>query len=169
MVYHGSQRAGFTVFGTEGVEGSKTEGTGVFFTTGMQGVFTHSGTMDEAVPGEIEGKAGDYAVFLNIRNPVRYDFQGQDRQNYPLAQQARELGADGAIFDRIFVAFYPNQIKSAMGNTGAFRPSMDDICFSLGGEAEDAKAPALRETPVVVPAPQAPQPTSPRQAGKRRI
>lgn len=102
---------------------------------------------------------GNYAVFLNIREPYEYDFDGANWDGYKeedddfygesmpaVEQDAYEMGADGVIAYNLtddggeydtydlannYVAFNPNQIKSATDNTGEFSAGSDDIRYSL--------------------------------------
>lgn len=80
-------------------------------------------------------------VFLSIRNPITHDFMGETYRDVTYNDLLKEVGneKDGAIFERtydsgpqppgrprknemttVFVATDPTQIKSAIGNTGAF-------------------------------------------------
>ena len=93
VVYHGSRWAGFTQFGMGSV--GATAGTGAFFTESARVASTFSGTNEAArLPpasqaqndGYIEERRwhrGNYAVFLNIRAPAIYDFQGRKWDKYP--------------------------------------------------------------------------------------
>ena len=93
VVYHGSRWAGFTQFGMGSV--GATAGTGAFFTESARVASTFSGTNEAArLPpasqaqndGYIEERRwhrGNYAVFLNIRAPAIYDFQGREWDKYP--------------------------------------------------------------------------------------
>jgi hypothetical protein len=187
VVYHGTKKSGFTVFNTEG-EG-KTEGTGAWFSNAELGAATYSGTRNSAEYDE-GADAGNYAVFLNIKDPDIYDFEGNAwNDGYPervildengdveayfyskeeeadylkehpdarietqnsnlstdeLAREARARDADGVIFNNVmdeggygqgygygetsYVAFSPNQIKSATDNNGNFSPDKDSILF----------------------------------------
>lgn len=89
------------------------------------------------------------AVNLSIKNPFVYDFGGKpyrDESYASLIAKAIENGNDGVILkntydsgfmpDRaldiadIYVAFRPEQIKSAIGNRGTFDTQSPDILFS---------------------------------------
>jgi GNAT superfamily N-acetyltransferase len=79
-------------------------------------------------------------LFLNVRNPLVFDFENNE-DTEGLAEKikaAKLLGNDGVIFnnladgadvDDIFVAFEPNQIKSAEKNTGAYAVDDERINF----------------------------------------
>ena len=93
VVYHGSRWAGFTQFGMGSV--GATAGTGAFFTESARVASTFSGTNEAArLPpasqaqndgyiNERRWHRGNYAVFLNIRAPAIYDFQGRKWDKYP--------------------------------------------------------------------------------------
>ncbi len=89
------------------------------------------------------------AVFLNLRTPAvdeverDYFHDGEDiAPMTPTLKEAKENGRDGAIFTGItengqegpafqYVVFNPNQIKSAVENSGKFSADNDDIRFSI--------------------------------------
>ena len=80
------------------------------------------------------------AVFLNIRNPKRVRDAGGEWG--PVIEAAKAEGHDGIVYrnefeDRgsdSFIAFYPEQIKSATGNRGTFDAGDPDIYHQLLGE-----------------------------------
>lgn len=96
-----------------------------------------------------------YEVFLNLRNPLVIDannsgydsirHNGMVKDTYDWAQWAKENGYDGVIFNNIrdgagftemsestmnYVAFKPNQIKSATDNNGNFNANDRRLKFS---------------------------------------
>lgn len=83
-------------------------------------------------------------IFLNIRKPYVFDFKDSEERGLPYhIQQAKESQNDGVIFenlkdgaeeDSIYVAFEPNQIKSATENVGTFSADNNDIRFQIIGE-----------------------------------
>ncbi len=88
-------------------------------------------------------------LFLNIRNPKTVAVENRDEVSLPYEiQAAKDSGNDGVIFnnlkdgaeeDDIFVAFKPNQVKSATENVGTFSPKTANIKFQkapkiLGGK-----------------------------------
>jgi hypothetical protein len=83
-------------------------------------------------------------IFLNIRKPYVFNFKDSEERGLPYhIQQAKEQQNDGVIFenlkdgaeeDSIYVAFEPNQIKSATENVGTFSAQNNDIRFSVGEE-----------------------------------
>ena len=94
----------------------------------------------------LENKALDfkenlYAVFLNIRNPIKYDLKGNVISRLSKEQRAAINSSEGAILYNVnetlsryrgeikvagmyvgtdYIVFNPNQIKSADGNDGQF-------------------------------------------------
>ena len=120
VVFHGSSR--FNPF-------EEASGKGVFKPGNDGGI--HFGTQEQA---EIRGGEGNaHAYFLNIRNPKRT--VDRDRHNLQI-KEAKKEGYDGTWYNNVFeapgrsyVAFYPNQIKSATDNTGEFSADNDDIRF----------------------------------------
>jgi hypothetical protein len=108
-----------------------------------------------------EGKEGDNTmlVHLSIQNPMEYegfeDLQ-QERDSYPSVEKFKEAliekGYDGVVVrnsmtdgnvDRDdWVAFYPTQIKSAIGNSGEFDPEKLDI---LGAEEKPSKVEQVKQ------------------------
>lgn len=86
-------------------------------------------------------------VFLNIESPVvdeverDYFHNGEDVSPMtPVLQNAKRMGHDGVVFTGIvesgqkgaanqYVAFEPNQIKSATDNVGTFDGEQDDIRY----------------------------------------
>lgn len=101
----------------------------------------------------MEERGGDRIVeaYLNIRNPYEATLKpGQfSDPNYeaPIIRQARAAGHDGVIIrvdttdplvaDTFYVAFKPEQIKSATENIGTFSSDNPDIRFSIS-EKKDA-------------------------------
>ncbi len=86
------------------------------------------------------GKPRVVEAYLSIKNPTNVDSGGEDPNNYidanrELIRNARSEGSDGVIVRSssgltTYIAFRPEQIKSAIGNSGAFDPANPDIRFS---------------------------------------
>lgn len=95
-------------------------------------------------------------VYLSIKNPAIMDAEGelfmsiQDKIN-AFIKVAKRKGHDGVILrnldddpnfsDRVgdhYIAFQPEQIKSAIGNNGEFSPDNPDIRYSAAAMVEDA-------------------------------
>ena len=131
VVFHGSSR--FNPF-------EEASGKGVFKPGNDGGI--HFGTQEQA---EIRGGEGNaHAYFLNIRNPKRT--VDRDRHNLQI-KEAKKEGYDGTWYNNVFeapgrsyVAFYPNQIKSATDNTGEFSADNDDIRFRRTQQPQEETA-----------------------------
>lgn len=94
----------------------------------------------------IQEEANDYgenvrAFFLNIKNPADYDtgydalnnHKGKNLAGEKARNDLMENGYDGVNNDgEEYIAFNPNQIKSATENTGAFSPDTNNIKYSRG-------------------------------------
>lgn len=118
---------------------------------------------NEAMTGEERG-ANVMPVHLAIRNPMVVDMNhGADLHAVEQAiAQAKTKGHDGLRLDNVFdpvgdrpenfsttqwVAFKPEQIKSATGNRGTYSPTSPDITKSHGGyigRAEGGKVPPFK-------------------------
>ena len=94
-------------------------------------------------------KTQAYPVYLNIKNPLSHDYEGtmqgsgyKESKKFPFgyvaARQVRKAlneGNDGVIYKNLYDpyladnygVFNPNQIKSAVGNSGQFSQYDDDI------------------------------------------
>lgn len=78
-------------------------------------------------------------VFVKLENPLIVDRKGQSFQGQnKYIKEAQDAGNDGLIFKNVmdmgsdkpqtqYVAFRPEQIKSAIGNSGAFDPNNPSI------------------------------------------
>jgi hypothetical protein len=81
-------------------------------------------------------------LFINVRNPLTVDYSNVEETELPKnIQEAIGTGKDGVVFnnlkdgaedDDIFVAFEPNQIKSATDNTGEFSKASNKIQQKVG-------------------------------------
>lgn len=144
VVYHGTQHE-FQVFDTP---------------LGMQRIFLTK-SKDFAVKyGKIH-----MPLFVNARNVLNVDYKGQNAFDEiavngktledieELANYARDAGYDGLLADNVqdagtassklsvndeVIVFNPNQIKSAIGNTGAFSGNSNDIRYSRKDETRAA-------------------------------
>lgn len=93
-------------------------------------------------------------VYLSIENPLVHDFRGRsyrDKSYAELINKAIKEGHDGLILHNtydtgpithairdetdVYIAFHPEQIKSATGNTGDFDGTNPDIRFSRSSGA----------------------------------
>lgn len=82
-----------------------------------------------------------YPVYLSMENPLEYDFENKFKEPdviINISKQAKKQGHDGVILKNVFDApigkpatvylvFKPTQIKSAIGNSGAFDPNNPNI------------------------------------------
>lgn len=126
VVYHGTT-ADFTEF-----RKSKNSafGTGIYFTDSAEGAESYATLTGE--PG-----ANVMPVYLQITKPLRlkeWEIKG-DMASDRWKRRIRDGGYDGLIVERdegdfTYVAFRPEQIKSAIGNRGTFDPESPDIMFS---------------------------------------
>ena len=131
VVYHGT-RSEFNAFAPNKVGGNLDYGTagfGFYFTESLQ----NAENISRNAEGLNEPKVLE--VFLNIRKPnerIRmFETDGSEKKARKLTERSMLKGYDGANPSGIglqwWVAYFPNQIKSATDNTGAFSPEDDDI------------------------------------------
>lgn len=100
-----------------------------------------------------QSKTQSYPVYLNIKNPLSHDYEGsmqgsgyKESKKFPFgyvaARQVRKAlneGNDGVVYKNLYDpyladnygVFNPNQIKSAIGNSGEFSKYNDDIYKSV--------------------------------------
>ena len=133
VVYHGTD-ADFTVF-----DRAKTRAT-----MDIQGNFFS--------PWEDDARGYGSNVrrfFLNLRNPADentgyhslHEFEGQNGAGVKARERLVALGYDGVNNGgEEFIAFSPEQIKSATENVGTFDAGNPDIRYSLGGGASAIRA-----------------------------
>lgn len=131
VVYHGTPYGGFSEFSLD------KSGTRNTFESARAGIYfsstpRYAGAM--ARSGDETGPA-IYPVYLSIKNPLRVfttELTDADEVDAMIAD-AKNGGHDG-IIDEMgnFVAFRPEQIKSATGNIGAFDPESVDINEAVG-------------------------------------
>ena len=107
-----------------------------------------------------------YSLFLNIKNPFVFDYEGKPtggkyKDKYPIkyinarqVKKALEDGYDGVIYRNIadpylmtsYGAFNPNQVKSATDNIGNFSKESDDIRNATVEDLSEENAPANVES-----------------------
>ncbi len=102
-----------------------------------------------------QSKTQSYPVYLNIKNPLSHDYEGtmqgsgyKESKKFPFgyvaARQVRKAlneGNDGVVYKNLYDpyladnygVFNPNQIKSAIGNSGEFSKYNDDTYLSQQG------------------------------------
>ena len=143
VVYHGTT-ADFTAF-DPAKRGSKT---GV--SDAREGFFFAA---NGKAASEFTWESGDMTgsvmpVFLSMQNPLRVKIPGEwaPRKYDAAIADAKAGGHDGLIIEGAatlgtpgdyFIAFRPEQIKSAIGNNGDFDPKNPDIRFSRAATARD--------------------------------
>lgn len=137
VVYHGTN-ADFSAFdpSAQGSSGQGSGEPGFFFEASPDnaGRYTRQGGGGNVMP-----------VYLSLKNPLivertnaKYDYDGSyNRVAFAnFIDDALEAGHDGVIFRDVldrgkrstqYVAFYPEQIKSAIGNRGTFDPTVASI------------------------------------------
>ena len=129
-VYHGTD-ADFTVF-------DRNKGRS---TMDIQGSFFSPWEIDAGGYGSNIGK-----YYLSIKNPapegIAYKalnrFKGQNNAGVLAREYLESQGYDGVDNSgEEFIAFTPEQIKSATGNQGTFNRENDDVFFSLDEEDSD--------------------------------
>jgi hypothetical protein len=134
VVYHGT-RADFSVFDPARAK----DGVGSFFTDAPEWASVAAGGEHFAVEGSKVVPA-----YLALQDPLVVEFGGRKLERTSeiadLVSRARDAGKDGLIIRNIrdtsttphtqYVAFRPEQIKSATGNRGTFDPGNPDVRFS---------------------------------------
>lgn len=134
VVYHGSEQD-ITQFDTRG-EGDEV---GAFFTTNP------ASTSDYTA-----GDGGNIApVHLSISNPYEVSLSQWNEGDGLSPRDARKAGHDGYLIrgqdgGDTYIAFRPEQVKSATGNNGEFDGDNPDIRFSRGAEGVMRDPVALR-------------------------
>lgn len=130
VVYHGTD-ADFTVF-------DRTKGRS---SMDIQGMFFSPWELDAQGYGK---KVGAY--YINLKNPADEStaykalnmFKGQNNAGIKARDYLIKLGYDGVNNSgEEFIAFYPEQIKSATDNIGTFDGSNPDILYSKSGKKVD--------------------------------
>ena len=166
VMYHGTS-AVFDAFNTKGAAHTGERAT--FFTSSPEvaGSYVEGPWVldknGEVVRSHLPG-GNIVPVFLNVRDPGVWDMGGG---NYDAdfmrgaLKEARKDKNDGAVFTNIrdpamftlgrgkashvVAVFKPTQIKSAVGNTGAFDPNDPDIRYQFLGEQGAAALDAAEE------------------------
>ncbi len=104
--------------------------------------------MEEAQEIELEYNAENdrgasiMPVYLSVQKIKEFDFGGEEKaaaKFTDIIKQAKKEGKDGVvlqnvrdgadIYDNIYIVFEPNQIKSSIGNIGAFSKQDNNILF----------------------------------------
>lgn len=119
VVYHGTDK-NFTKFDLDRVS------DGFWFSSNKEKI--------SAGEAGAAGRANLIPVYLSIQKMAGWD----EYERSSIGQLIRD-GFDGVRLDDDYLVFNPTQIKSAIGNSGAFDPKNPDIAMSLG-RAEYHKA-----------------------------
>lgn len=172
VVYHGTLRD-FTQFkpgakkATQGGEALRGVGA-MFFSANSDLASAYSGTAKSVLTGDFfaypqsSAEGGNVMpVYLSLQNPLVVDAENQMySQVESIIKKAKKDGYDGVILKNLidqpgaagslqtyehtaYVAFSPNQIKSATGNIGTFDETNPDIRFDI--KARAAEPPAYAE------------------------
>jgi hypothetical protein len=164
VVYHGTEKGGFTKFDEKRIGGNtKNADIGFYFSNTFQNARSYSDTTNKNIISSVPVKT-NYTVFLNLKNPKIISW-GKNNSKVSwnttvdgfngikeFVRSAYEEGFDGAIAKNIddtgkndcfydcgdtdFIAFEPNQIKLADGTNTSFDPNSDDIRFKNGGKIQ---------------------------------
>lgn len=147
VVYHATQ-SDFNEFKTRKIGTSVdfgTLGSGFYFTTSAENANNYASNLNTNT-GKQSGES-IMPVYLKINNP--YDAQrlrevsgDSKKESENFTNKNKKKGHDGAKFEWRsdfvwYVAFNPNQIKSAIGNTGTFDPGNDDIRYRSDESIQD--------------------------------
>jgi hypothetical protein len=117
------------------------------FNTGKRGAFFASNP--EAAAAYVQGDPGAQVmpVYLSIGNPYIGHVGRRGPEIGDVIKAAKRGGHDGAIVtyddfpgERAYVAFRPEQIKSATDNRGTFDPTNPDIRYSRGETPDPSTA-----------------------------
>ncbi|MES3041788.1 MAG: hypothetical protein V4730_11655 [Pseudomonadota bacterium] len=166
VVYHGSPNAGIKTFDSKH-EGSNTGAAddqhglgGFYFTDDPKVADTYARTTDVEMANTAEQEFGikpraelpestTYPVYLSLQNPLRVN----GIVTREVLKKAEKGGHDGVIASigsqTEYVAFRPEQIKSAIGNNGNFDGANPDIRFSR--TATQTGTPAAPAKPALNP------------------
>lgn len=135
VVYHGTD-ADFTAFSREklgrvwGDRGFRSTRLGFFFTDDTRVAEYYA---RQAAAKEDTETSGDGArilpVYVSIKRPLE---PSAIKTGEPLDVSAlMAQGYDGIVLEHDFIAFRPEQVKSATGNLGTYDPSDPDIRFAV--------------------------------------
>jgi len=132
VVYHGSRyNADIKRFSAAKSEQSAAE-RGIYFTDSADHADQYASQWGDASP---EDGGSIYPVYLKIENPYVSNAWEWNMGTDITPAQARKRGHDGYVIQNheggtTYIAFRPEQIKSAIGNRGTFDPSDTDITRS---------------------------------------
>lgn len=143
VVYHGT-KSDFSVFdqGRFGTNDSGWYGRGIYLTANLGSSDAYAGwdEMDGAAPSG----GNVMPLYASIKNPYFFSEKKaaatNETESVDLTESLKKQGYDGVIASNPYadgvegmffevVAFYPEQVKSATGNTGAFDPTNPNILY----------------------------------------
>jgi hypothetical protein len=140
----------------KGVRSALNKATGNYAEKGWHGYLNALGM---EAPSAFTG-GNVQPVYLRMENPLVYDMEGKPYREAAYAdiiEVAKEGLHDGVIIRNthdsanyndqqegsqlsdIYIVFQPNQIKSAVGNTGAFSVDNDNVMFSRAAKFTDKR------------------------------
>lgn len=154
VVYHGTPKVGFTEFGTNNVGAFFSDRFDI--AASYAGRYNEVEFDGEGAYTEDGTNQGVYETYLSIKNPLVVDWGGKLFADGPdglrtddIAARAKREGYDGLVIEnvadvgpispgivedngvgRVYVAFSPTQIKSAISNTGEFNDTNPSILES---------------------------------------
>lgn len=146
VVYHGTnQRDDFTEF--------ENNGRGIWFTEDPEEASEYATSYSE----HWSARPRVMPVYVSISNPYRPSVDeerewrdatasddGFEEVEAALVEKAESMGHDGIQFSQgYWVALNAEQVKSAIGNSGAFDPDEPDIRYSVSDAAASIENPAL--------------------------
>lgn len=107
---------------------------GAYFSPSPEVASDHA---DWRVVEDGRGEANVRPVYLSLKNPVVMDDPSALAYEFGEIERLQRQGYDGAISSdgQEYIAFRPEQIKSAIGNNGTFDPANPDIRFSRSADA----------------------------------
>ncbi|MEK6880708.1 MAG: phage tail tape measure protein, partial [Nanoarchaeota archaeon] len=144
VLYHGTQRAGFSEFYEGSHFGSRDQAQDVLWSKGIERTRIKQGAIKSLEDSYALGERDAiYPVYLSIKKPKRVRDVGHAFNWDNEIDLAKSQGYDGIVYRNTeearwrknhdsYIAFYPNQIKSAIGNRGTYNPNDPDITKSLG-------------------------------------
>ena len=149
VMYHGTQKTGFDIFHEGSHFGTKEQVNALLYDKGRvrKQLLSRPGESGEFYRRNIEsGQSREfgvddsiYPVYLSIKNPKRVIDAGDTTGWMQEIKRAKAEGHDGLVYANnveavgdSYVAFKPEQIKSALGNKGTFDPSNPDIRYQRG-------------------------------------
>lgn len=131
------------------VEDLLKEGKGQIYARRLSDTFRRLPVWKFTDMGEQQSAGGD--LLKNVLSRLGYDGIIDNSVSSRFGHDAGGVGMDHVTKDTThFIAFHPNQIKSASGNYGFFSPKSNDIRFSKKGAYAKSKIVDENGDPIVV-------------------